>query len=57
MRDTNLYRTAKGSYFLTCKEDYDASCIEVINEDKAKEYLMYHNYDKYAEMFGELDEA
>lgn len=57
LRDTNLYKTAKGAYFLTCKEDYDIPCIEVINEDKAKEYLMYHNYDKYAEMFGELEEA
>ena len=31
--------------------------IEVIEEDAAKEYLMYNNYDKYAEMFGELEEA
>ena len=31
--------------------------IEVIEEDAAKEYLMYNNYDKYAEMFGALEEA
>ena len=56
-RVTNLYRTVKGAYFLTCKEDYDRPCIEVINEKMAKAYLMHHNYDKYAEMFGELEEA
>ena len=54
---TNLYVTAKGAYFITSKEDYDRPCIEVINEDKAKAYLMHYNYDKYAEMFGELEEA
>ena len=57
LRDTNLYRTVKGAYFITCKEDYDRPCIEVINEDKAKAYLMHYNYDKYAEMLGELEEA
>lgn len=57
LRDTNLYRTVKGVYFLTCKADYDRSCIRVINEDKAKKYLMHNNYEKYAEMFGELEEA
>ena len=55
--DTNLYRTVKGAYFLTCREDYDRSCIEVINEDVAKVYLIHNNYDKYIEMFGELEEA
>ena len=56
-RDTKLYKTAKGKYFITSKEDYEQSCIKVINEDKAKEYLMHSDYDKYAEMFGELEEA
>ena len=57
LRETKLYRTAKGAYFLTCSEDYHRPDIEVIEEDAAKEYLMYNNYDKYAEMFGELEEA
>ena len=55
--ETKLYRTAKGAYFLTCREDYNRPDIEVIEEAAAKEYLMYNNYDKYAEMFGELEEA
>lgn len=57
LRETKLYRTAKGAYFLTCKKNYNDLDIEVIEEDMAKEYLMYNNYDKYAEMFGELEEA
>ena len=56
-RYTSLYRTAKGAYFLTCLADYDNGYIEVINEAEAKEYLMHNNYEKYAEMFGELEEA
>ena len=57
MRDTKLYKTAKGAYFLVCKEDYDCKHIEVIGEDTAKRYLMNNNYEKYVEMFGELEEA
>ena len=57
LRETKLYRTAKGAYFLTCKKNCNDIDIEVIEEAAAKEYLMYNNYDKYAEMFGELEEA
>ena len=57
LRETKLYRTAKGAYFLTYKKNYNDTGIEVIEEDMAKEYLMCNNYDKYAEMFGELEEA
>ena len=57
LRETKLYRTTKGAYFLTCREDYNRPDIEVIEEAAAKEYLMYNNYDKYVEMFGELEEA
>lgn len=56
-QNTNLYKTAKGSYFLTCKDFYEKSYIKVISEKKAKRYLMYHNYEKYVEMFGPLEEA
>lgn len=56
-RDTNLYKTAKGAYFLTCTSDYRTAYIDVIDENTAKFYLMRNNYDKYVEMFGELGEA
>ena len=57
LRDTKLYRTAKGAYFLIYIKDYDGIGVEVINEDVAKVYLIHNNYDKYIEMFGELEEA
>lgn len=56
-RDTKLYKTAKGAYFLLCKGDYDCEHIKVIGEDTAKRFLMNNNYEKYVEMFGELEEA
>ena len=56
-RDTNLYKTAKGNYFLTCKGGYGESIIEVIGEVDAKNYLMRNNYTKYVELFGALEEA
>lgn len=56
-REASLYKTAKGAYFLTCTDSYGYSHIDIIDENTAKEYLMKHNYEKYAEMFGELEEA
>ena len=56
-RETTLYKTAKGSYFFTSKGDYDQYHIEVTNEEIAKRFLVRNNYDKYAELFGELEEA
>ena len=56
-RDTTLYKTAKGAYFLTCCMDYGRHYIEVINENTAKKYLMHNDYSKYVELFGELEEA
>lgn len=55
-RDTQLYLTAKGAYFLVYKYDYK-HYARTIDEAEAKDYLMLHNYDKYAEMFGALEEA
>ena len=56
-RETALFKTAKGAYFLTGKHDFERYEIEVITEEKAKYYLMYNAYDLYAKMFGELEEA
>lgn len=59
VRKTNLYKTTKGAYFLTSSIN-DAGynyVIEVINEEEAKNYLMHNGYDKYVELFGELEEA
>ena len=59
VRKTNLYKTAKGAYFLTSSINnagYNYS-IEVIDEEEAKNYLMHNGYNKYTELFGELEEA
>lgn len=55
--NTTLYRTAKGAYFLVGDFDYDRGKIEVITEAEAKTYLMHYAYNRYVEMFGELEEA
>lgn len=56
-RDTDLYKTAKGAYFITSTADNGKNYIEVVKEITAKYYLMHNNYDKYCEMFGPLEEA
>ena len=56
-RETKLYKTAKGAFFLTCVANYGTGYIEVISEATAKYYLMRNAYDKYVEMYGELEEA
>ena len=53
---TRLYKTRKGAYFITSSDD-DRNYLRAIDEDTAKYHLMHHNYKKYAEMFGELEEA
>lgn len=56
-RDTDLYKTAKGAYFITSTADNGKNYIEVVEEITAKYYLMFNDYDKYCEMFGPLEEA
>ncbi len=56
-RVTNLYKTAKGAFFLTSNEGCYTSYCEVIDETTAKELLKHNAYDKYIEMYGELEEA
>ena len=54
--ETKLYKTEKGNYFFVYKSDL-YHCIEVTDEETAKGWLMYKNYPKYVELFGELEEA
>lgn len=57
LRECNLYRSTKGNYLLTHRQDYNYICAEAITEDEAKQLLKSQNYDVYAELFGELEEA
>lgn len=56
-RNTKLYKTTKGAYFLIHEDVNYQIVIEVISEYEAKKLLMYWNYEKYVELFGELEEA
>ena len=56
-RKTNLYKTAKGAWFLTSTNDSENSYIKVISEKMGKNYLMHNAYEKYCEMYGPLEEA
>lgn len=49
-----IYRTKKGAYFFECGAEGNAYTI---TEEQVEHYLKYHRYDKYAELFGELEEA
>ena len=54
--DVYLYKTKKGNYF-TLKVLPDRTITSVVSEDTVKKILLEHNYDKYAELFGPLEEA
>lgn len=56
MYDCEIYRSKKGNYLLV--HDEDAHIIgEAISKSEAKQLLMHSDYDKYAELFGSLEEA
>lgn len=54
--DVYLYKTKKGNYF-TLKVLPDRTITNVVSEETVKKILPDHNYDKYAELFGPLEEA
>lgn len=54
--DVYLYKTKKGNYF-TLKVLPDKTITSVVSEETVKNILKKHNYDKYAELFGPLEEA
>ena len=54
--DVYLYKTKKGNYFIL-KELPNRTITNVVNEETVKEILLEHDYDKYAELFGPLEEA
>lgn len=54
--DVYLYKTKKGNYF-TLKVLPDKTITNGVSEETVKKILLEHNYDKYAELFGPLEEA
>lgn len=57
MNDCELYRSDKGNYLLVHKNDCGSTMGEAIEKAEAKGLLMRYDYDSYAELFGELEEA
>lgn len=51
-----LYKTKKGNYF-NVQELSDGTIANVVSEDMVKKILLKYDYDKYAELFGPLEEA
>lgn len=52
-----LYRSEKGNWLLTHKGDDNGLTGEAINEEEAKQLLMQYDYEAYAEIYGDLEEA
>lgn len=52
----NLYRSEKGNWLLTHEGD-TGNIGEAITEKEAKSLLLHSDYEKYAELFGSLEEA
>lgn len=52
-----LWKSQKGSWLITHKEDFSVNIGEAIDENEAKELLMRHSLKKYEELFGEIEEA
>ncbi len=55
--DCELYRSDKGNYLLVRENDPGKIKGEAIEEAEAKDLLMHYDYDSYAKLFGELEEA
>ena len=54
---TTLYRTIKGAYFCVRSADFSRFVAQLLTEKEGKQYLMRHNYTRYVELYGELEEG
>ena len=57
IRKGTLYRTKKGTYFFVFKGDYDRYYMKLFTELEAKIFISKNDYDKYVELFGEMEEG
>lgn len=55
--DCELYRSEKGNWLLTHEGENFQIMGEAINEEEAKQLLMRYDYEAYAEVYGNLEEA
>ena len=52
-----LWKSKNGRWLLTHEREYGKTYGQAIEESEAKELLKRWDYEKYAELFGELPEA
>lgn len=55
--DCEIYKSDKGNFLLVRENDCAQICGEAIEEDEAKALLKSYDYDAYARLYGELEEA
>lgn len=53
---TSLYRTSKGTFFIVA-DDGKMHRMKIIDQNEAENFCLKNNYDKYIEVFGELEEG
>lgn len=53
---TSLYRTSKGTFFIVA-EDGKMCRMKFIDQNEAENFCLRNDYEKYVEIFGELEEG
>lgn len=53
---TSLYRTSKGTFFIVA-EDGKTYRMRIVDQNEAENFCISNSYDKYVEIFGELEEG
>lgn len=53
---TSLYRTSKGTFFIVA-EDGKMCRMKIIDQNEAENFCLRNDYEKYVEIFGELEEG
>ena len=53
---TSLYRTSKGTFFIVA-EDGKTYHMRIVDQNEAEKFCISNSYDKYVEIFGELEEG
>lgn len=54
-RETELYKSPKGTFFFVGKRNGSFNIMTVTTEEEAKKWLMRASLSKYEEMYGDLE--
>ena len=56
-RQCVLYKSKKGNHLLVYESDYGRLAGQAITEEEAKSLMLQYQYEKYATIYGTLEEA